>query len=180
MAFVWKFGSLEAWRLGGAPEVEARTAASGGDETARGTAECADLEQIKGVLPHAGRVFGSSEAWRFRGLEEPRRLKPGLPPLAAMRPQGEPQIAQIWSRLRACYRTQDCQCVFGNHKVHKDCQRDETADSTDWSRLGACYRTHLEGWRLESLDRGFARRALVARSVLRSLFSVLRSACGQI
>ena len=36
MVFVWKFGSLEAWRLGGATEVKARPAAPGGDETGRG------------------------------------------------------------------------------------------------------------------------------------------------
>ncbi len=29
----WKLRSLEAWKLGGAPEVEARAAALGGDET---------------------------------------------------------------------------------------------------------------------------------------------------
>ena len=38
--------------------------------------------------------------------------------------QEKPQIAQILSRLRACYRTQDCQCVFTtkdteNHKGHR-------------------------------------------------------------
>ena len=33
--FVWKLGSLEVWRLGGAPEVEARAVASGDDETER-------------------------------------------------------------------------------------------------------------------------------------------------
>ena len=27
-------------------------------------------------------------------------------------PEWEPQISQILSRLRACYRTQDCQCVL--------------------------------------------------------------------
>ena len=34
-SFVWKLGSLEAWKLGGAPEVEARAVASGDDETER-------------------------------------------------------------------------------------------------------------------------------------------------
>ena len=36
----------------------------------------------------------------------------------------EPQISRILGRLRACYRTQDCQCVFTtkrtkNRKGHK-------------------------------------------------------------
>ena len=59
----WKIGRLEVWRLGGATEVGARAAAFGGDEAGRcaapaktarvGTADCADWEQIKGVLAHA-------------------------------------------------------------------------------------------------------------------------------
>ena len=32
----------------------------------------------------------------------------------------EPQISQILSRLRACYRTQDCQCVLKITKDTKD------------------------------------------------------------
>ena len=34
----------------------------------------------------------------------------------------EPQISQILSRLRACYRTLNCQFFF-YHKVHKEAQR---------------------------------------------------------
>ena len=64
---------MEAWKFGGATEVGARAAAFGGDEAERcaaptkalkahkehkvrrrGTADCADFEQIKGVLAHAG------------------------------------------------------------------------------------------------------------------------------
>ena len=33
--------------------------------------------------------------------------------------QGEPQISQILSRLRACCRTLDCQCVL-DHRGHKE------------------------------------------------------------
>ena len=33
----------------------------------------------------------------------------------------EPQISQILSRLRACYRTLNCQFFY--HKVHKEAQR---------------------------------------------------------
>ena len=87
-----------------------------------GTADFADFEQIKGVLPHAGRRM---EAWKFGGLEgwrSPRGLGPscrlrrrsGRNPKTARvgTAEWEPQISQIWSRLRACYRTQDCQCVL--------------------------------------------------------------------
>ena len=68
----WKFGSLEVWRLGGATEVEARTAAFGGDETERcaadtkrtknhedtrrtdrGNRRLRRLEPIRGRLPQA-------------------------------------------------------------------------------------------------------------------------------
>ena len=56
---------MEAWKLGGAPEVEARAAASGDDvaercaakHAAKGTADLADLLQIKGVLAHVGRTM---------------------------------------------------------------------------------------------------------------------------
>ena len=48
-----------------------------------GTADCADLLQIKGVLAHAGRAVA---AWKFGSLEKPRRLGPGLSPPATAQP----------------------------------------------------------------------------------------------
>ena len=46
MQAVWKLGSLEVWKLGGATEVEARAAALGGDEASR----CATTTKNKGRL----------------------------------------------------------------------------------------------------------------------------------
>ena len=46
---IWKLGCLEAWMLGGAPEVEARAAALGGDETERCAAITKDTKNHKGT-----------------------------------------------------------------------------------------------------------------------------------
>ena len=76
---------------------------------------------------------GSLEAWRFGGLEEPQRLRPGLSPAATMKPDA--------ARLsRSPRRTT---------KEHKDCQRGGTADSDE-------HREHRE-------DRGAQRRAACYR-----------------
>ena len=53
---------------------------------------------------------------RHRGAQrKTKEHREGLPVL-------EPQISQILSRLRACYRTQDCQNIFTTKstKVHKE------------------------------------------------------------
>ena len=83
------------------------------------------LVQIRGVLPHADYwEFGSLEAWKLgnaaRLSQRPRRTTKIHKEDCQ---NGEPQISQILSRLRACYRTQDCQCGFitkctKNHKGH--------------------------------------------------------------
>ena len=44
---IWKLGCLEAWMLGGAPEVEARAAALGGDETERCAAITVQAQRAK-------------------------------------------------------------------------------------------------------------------------------------
>ena len=73
------FGSLEGWKLGGAPEVGPRPVASGDDEAERCAAPAKTLKDRK-------------------DRKDCQRE--------------EPQISQILSRLRACYRTQDCQSIF--------------------------------------------------------------------
>ena len=45
----WKLGSLEVWMLGGAPEVESRAAAPGGDETGRCAAFTKDTKNHEGT-----------------------------------------------------------------------------------------------------------------------------------
>ena len=52
----WKFGSLEVWRLGGAPEVEARAVAYGDDVTSRCAAITKDTKNHNGTqrLPEWG------------------------------------------------------------------------------------------------------------------------------
>ena len=65
----WKFRSLEVWRLGQASRCAAITKDTKdhkGTQRAqrRGTADFADWEQIKGVLPHAGRWDVGLEAGR--------------------------------------------------------------------------------------------------------------------
>ena len=58
---------------------------------------------------------GTGKLWRVcpagltRRTRRTTKVHEGLP-------GGEPQISQIWSRLRACYRTQDCQNIFTGHK----------------------------------------------------------------
>ena len=103
---------METWKFGGAPEVEARAAALGGDEAGRCAAITKSTKnhegtqrlpewgnrrfrrtqrtqrrqrgtETGGVLAHAGRTM---EVWKVGSLEEPRRLKPEPPPLAAMKP----------------------------------------------------------------------------------------------
>ena len=78
----------------------------------------------------------------FGSLEEPQRLKPGLPPLAAMRPDVEKTVKG-------------------------------TVDFADWLQIkGVLAHADWFGQRL-------VRRALVARSVLRSPFSVLRGGASR-
>ena len=71
---IWKLGCLEAWMLGGAPEVEARAAALGGDETERCAAMGEALCKRRLVLPEWGNLR-LRRFWPIRG-----RLPPaGLP-----------------------------------------------------------------------------------------------------
>ena len=69
------------------------TAASSTPEWAQGLPEWEpQIVQILADLgpATAGRTLqGSLEVWRFGGLEEPQRLNPGQPPLAAIRPYTE-------------------------------------------------------------------------------------------
>ena len=109
----WRFGSLEAWKFGGAPEVEARAAALGGDETGRYAATTTDTKEHKGHKDCQNK---------------------------------EPQIAQICCRLRACYRTQDCQNNWKSQRTPcwpkgpnraKPSTAKDTKDLADWL-IGGC------------------------------------------
>ena len=46
----WKFGSLEVWKFGGAPEVEARAVAYGDDEAPRCAAITKDTKNHRAGL----------------------------------------------------------------------------------------------------------------------------------
>ena len=70
------------------------------------------------------KLIRSLEAWRFGGLEEPQRLRPGLSPPATV----WPNATRLSQRSR---RTT---------KIHKGLPEWETADYANWSRLGAGYR----------------------------------------
>ena len=84
----WKFGRLEAWKFGGAQEVEARAVAYGDDVTSRCAAITKDTKNHKGTqrLP----------VWETADSDEHREHR-------------EDRGAQ---RRAACYRRQDCQFVF--------------------------------------------------------------------
>ena len=69
----WKLGGLEAWKLGGAPEVEARAAAFGGDETARGAdaprrTENGERRTERASARRIGRCTGDLSVARLRAL----------------------------------------------------------------------------------------------------------------
>ena len=82
---IWKLGCLEAWMLGGAPEVEARAAALGGDETERCAAITVQAQRAKPSTAkdtknhegHKEHVAGAGRACA-RGTRPARRACRGM------------------------------------------------------------------------------------------------------
>ena len=110
----WKFGSLEVWRLGGAPEVEARAVAYGDDVTSRCAAITKDTKNHNGTqrLP----VWETADSDEHRGTQRRQRgteaggvLPPaGLP--VCFRLQGTQRVLQRLTESTAqeggpCVRT---------------------------------------------------------------------------
>ena len=74
--FVWKFGGLEAWRVGGAPEVEARATAMGGDETGRALARPGERSvQARRAKPSTATENGERNAPAVRRMGPPYKDK---------------------------------------------------------------------------------------------------------
>ena len=94
-------------------------------------------------------------------------MKPGPPPLAAMRPDVEKTVKGTadfadWLQIKGVLA--HAGLPEWGVQVRSTKPSTATADYADWSRLGACYRTRI------GLDSGLS----VAR-LSRVLFSVLRS-----
>ena len=108
----------------------------------------------------------------FGSLEEPQRLKPGLPPLAAMRPDVEKTVKGTadfadWLQIKGVLA--HAGLPEWGVQVRSTKPSTATADYADWLQIKSVL-PHAD-W----FGQRLVRRALVARSVLCSLFSVLRS-----
>ena len=106
------------------------------------------------------KLIRSLEAWRFGGLEEPQRLRPGLSPPATV----WPNAARLSQRSR---RTT---------KIHKGLPEWETADYANWSRLGAGYRRQDCQNGKRRLFRRFARKTFGNTDLMQILGVLARGA----
>ena len=129
----WKFRSLEAWKFGQASRCAALTKnTKDHKETQRVKPSTAKIHKEGDprngpcVRKSARPARGSVGAWRASHAtlwfwEVPRRshrpigpMRPICPTTTLKSARMEPQISQICCRLRACYRTLDCQFVLEN------------------------------------------------------------------